>query len=66
VKLDATYVKRIADATGFDTAQLEKLIRLRQLWRIQLDGYAFTGIMELRVSFGLGAGFPPGALRLPE
>jgi predicted nucleotidyltransferase component of viral defense system len=31
VKLDATYVKRIADATGFDAVQLEKVIRLRQL-----------------------------------
>jgi predicted nucleotidyltransferase component of viral defense system len=31
VKLDATYVKRIADATGFDAAHLEKAIRLRQL-----------------------------------
>jgi hypothetical protein len=31
VKLDAAYVKRIADATGFDAVQLEKVIRLRQL-----------------------------------
>jgi hypothetical protein len=31
VKLDAAYVKRIADSTGFDTVQLEKVIRLRQL-----------------------------------
>jgi len=31
VKLDAAYVKRIADATGFDALQLEKVIRLRQL-----------------------------------
>jgi predicted nucleotidyltransferase component of viral defense system len=31
VKLDAAYVKRIADATGFDPVQLEKVIRLRQL-----------------------------------
>ena len=31
MKLDATYVKRITDSTGFDTAQLEKVIRLRQL-----------------------------------
>ena len=31
MKLDAAYVKRIADATGFDAAQLEKVIRLRQL-----------------------------------
>jgi hypothetical protein len=29
--LDAAYVKRTADATGFDAAQLEKVIRLRQL-----------------------------------
>jgi len=31
VKLDAAYVRRIADATGFDAVQLEKVIRLRQL-----------------------------------
>jgi predicted nucleotidyltransferase component of viral defense system len=31
VKLDAAYVKRIADATGFEAVQLEKVIRLRQL-----------------------------------
>lgn len=31
MKLDAAYVKRIADATGFDAAHLEKVIRLRQL-----------------------------------
>jgi predicted nucleotidyltransferase component of viral defense system len=31
VKLDAAYVKRIADVTGFDPLQLEKVIRLRQL-----------------------------------
>jgi predicted nucleotidyltransferase component of viral defense system len=31
VKLDPAYVKRIADATGFDAVQLEKVIRLRQL-----------------------------------
>lgn len=31
MKLDAAYVKRIADATGFDAVQLEKVIRLRQL-----------------------------------
>ena len=31
MKLDAAYVKRIADATGFDPVQLEKVIRLRQL-----------------------------------
>lgn len=31
MKLDAAYVKRIADSTGFDTVQLEKVIRLRQL-----------------------------------
>src|SRR5258708_6686087 len=31
VKLDAAYVKRTADATGFDAVQLEKVIRLRQL-----------------------------------
>ena len=31
MKLDAAYVKRTADATGFDAAQLEKVIRLRQL-----------------------------------
>jgi predicted nucleotidyltransferase component of viral defense system len=31
VKLDAPYVKRIADATGFDPVQLEKVLRLRQL-----------------------------------
>lgn len=31
MKLDADYIKRIADATGFDAVQLEKLIRLRQL-----------------------------------
>jgi predicted nucleotidyltransferase component of viral defense system len=31
VKLDAAYVKRIADASGFDAVQLEKVIRLRQL-----------------------------------
>jgi hypothetical protein len=30
VKLDPAYVKRIADATGFDAVQLEKVIRLRQ------------------------------------
>jgi len=29
VKLDAAYVKRTADATGFDAVQLEKVIRLR-------------------------------------
>jgi predicted nucleotidyltransferase component of viral defense system len=31
VKLDAAYIKRIADGTGFDAVQLEKVIRLRQL-----------------------------------
>jgi len=31
VKLEAAYVKQIADATGFDAVQLEKVIRLRQL-----------------------------------
>jgi predicted nucleotidyltransferase component of viral defense system len=31
VKLDAAYVKRIADATGFYAVQLEKVIRLRHL-----------------------------------
>ena len=31
MKLDAAYVKRTADATGFDAVQLEKVIRLRQL-----------------------------------
>ncbi|HUE54987.1 MAG TPA: nucleotidyl transferase AbiEii/AbiGii toxin family protein [Candidatus Udaeobacter sp.] len=31
MKLDAAYVNRIADATGFDALQLEKVIRLRQL-----------------------------------
>lgn len=31
MKLDAAYVKRIADGTGFDAVQLEKVIRLRQL-----------------------------------
>ena len=31
MKLDAAYVKRIADTTGFDAVQLEKVIRLRQL-----------------------------------
>ena len=31
MKLDATYVQRIADTTGFDAVQLEKVIRLRQL-----------------------------------
>lgn len=31
MKLDAAYVKRIADAAGFDAVQLEKVIRLRQL-----------------------------------
>src|SRR5215472_8482862 len=31
MKLDATYVKRIAYASGFDAVQLEKVIRLRQL-----------------------------------
>jgi hypothetical protein len=31
VKLDAAYVKPIADTTGFDAVQLEKVIRLRQL-----------------------------------
>lgn len=31
MKLDAAYVKRIADATGFDAVQLEKVTRLRQL-----------------------------------
>jgi predicted nucleotidyltransferase component of viral defense system len=31
VKLDAAYLKRIADATAFDAVQLEKVIRLRQL-----------------------------------
>lgn len=31
MKLDAAYIKRIADATGFDPVQLEKVIRLRQL-----------------------------------
>jgi predicted nucleotidyltransferase component of viral defense system len=31
VKLDAAYVRRIADATGFDAVQLEKVIRLRQV-----------------------------------
>ncbi|MGB7282702.1 MAG: nucleotidyl transferase AbiEii/AbiGii toxin family protein [Candidatus Acidiferrum sp.] len=29
--MDAAYVKRIANATGFDAVQLEKVIRLRQL-----------------------------------
>ncbi len=36
MKLDAAYVKRIADATGFDAVQLEKVIRLRQLTRPKL------------------------------
>lgn len=31
MKLDVAYVKRIADAAGFDAVQLEKVIRLRQL-----------------------------------
>ena len=31
MKLEAAYVKQIADATGFDAVQLEKVIRLRQL-----------------------------------
>jgi predicted nucleotidyltransferase component of viral defense system len=31
MKLDSTYVKRVAEATGFDAVQLEKVIRLRQL-----------------------------------
>jgi predicted nucleotidyltransferase component of viral defense system len=31
VKLDVAYVERIADGTGFDAVQLEKVIRLRQL-----------------------------------
>lgn len=31
MKLEAAYVKRIADATSFDAAHLEKVIRLRQL-----------------------------------
>ena len=31
MKLDTAYVKRIAEATGFDPVQLEKVIRLRQL-----------------------------------
>lgn len=31
MKLEVDYVKRIADAAGFDAVQLEKVIRLRQL-----------------------------------
>lgn len=31
MKLDAAYVRRIAEAVGFDAVQLEKVIRLRQL-----------------------------------
>ena len=31
MNLDAAYVKRIAEAAGFDAVQLEKVIRLRQL-----------------------------------
>ncbi len=31
MKLDPAYVKRIADTTGFEAVQLEKVIRLRQL-----------------------------------
>lgn len=31
MKLDAAYLKGIADATGFDASHLEKVIRLRQL-----------------------------------
>jgi predicted nucleotidyltransferase component of viral defense system len=29
--LDAAYVKKIVDETGFDAANLEKVVRLRQL-----------------------------------
>lgn len=31
MKLDTAYIKRIADTTGFDAVELEKVIRLRQL-----------------------------------
>lgn len=31
MKLEATYVKRIAEASGFDAVQLEKAIHLRQV-----------------------------------